>query len=558
MTISFENFKHPYSFDSKYAKSVAYFSMEFAIHQPLKTYAGGLGYLSGSHMRSAFELNQNVIGIGILWKYGYYDQTRKGDQTMDVLFQEKIYGFLVETNIKFDISINNSPVKVTAYYLPPNIFNTAPLFFLSTDLPENDYLAKTISHKLYHSNTEAKIAASILLGIGGSKLLEILNSQPEIYHLNESHGLPVAFYLYQKYGSAEEVKKRLVFTNHTTERAGNWRSDIRLLEKMGFFNGIPLSEIQEITGIMDNIFDHTLACLRMSKITNGVSEMHSKVLREMWNDFPNISSIIHITNSQNRNYWADDLMHGALKMDNDKLLLIRKKNLKSVLFEEVADQCGEIYDENIFTIVWARRFADYKRADLLLQNFERFNKLINNPKYPVQIIWAGKPYATDYESISTFNRIVNISKAYKNCAIVVGYELNLSRMLKQGADLWLNTPRVKHEASGTSGMTAAMNGAVNLSTNDGWFPEFIQNEVNGFLIDSGNDESLSQHEQDWIDAQNMYDTLENIILPMFYDEPEKWLKIQKNSINDIMLYFDSNRMADEYYEKLYKYGEEEL
>ena len=145
--ITFEHFKHPYSFDPKYAKGIAYFSMEFAIHQPLKTYAGGLGYLAGSHIRSAFQLNQNMIGIGILWKYGYYDQTRKGDQTMDVLFQEKNYGFLKETNLKFEISINNSPVKVTAYYLPRNIFNTAPLFFLSTDLPENDYLAKTICHK---------------------------------------------------------------------------------------------------------------------------------------------------------------------------------------------------------------------------------------------------------------------------------------------------------------------------------------------------------------------------------------------------------------------------
>jgi glycogen phosphorylase len=198
---TFENFKHPYSFDPKYAKAVAYFSMEFAIHQPLKTYAGGLGYLSGSHMRSAFQLNQNVIGIGILWKYGYYDQTRKGDQTMDVLFQEKSYRFLEETNIKFEILINNSPVKVTAYYLPPSIFNTVPIFFLSTDLPENDYLAKTICHKLYDSNTDAKIAASILLGIGGCKLLEILNAQPDVYHLNESHALPTAFYLYEKYKS---------------------------------------------------------------------------------------------------------------------------------------------------------------------------------------------------------------------------------------------------------------------------------------------------------------------------------------------------------------------
>jgi glycogen phosphorylase len=183
--------EYPYKINPDFQKKVAYFSMEFAIHQPLKTYAGGLGYLSGSHMKSAFELQQNMVGIGILWKYGYYNQTRKFDQTMDVLFEEKNYGFLQKTDIKFTIKVAKHDVWVTAYYLPPSIFNTAPLFFLSTDLPENDYLAKTISHKLYDANPEAKIAAAILLGVGGAKLLEILEWEPEIYHLNESHGLPL-------------------------------------------------------------------------------------------------------------------------------------------------------------------------------------------------------------------------------------------------------------------------------------------------------------------------------------------------------------------------------
>ena len=157
------NFSHPYQINESYQKRVAYICMEYGIHQPLKTYAGGLGFLSGSHMRSAYDLKQNMVGIGILWKYGYYDQLRKQDQNMEVSFEEKKYGFLQETNIKFYIKVSKHDVCVTAYYLEPSLFETIPLFLLSTDLQENDYLAKTISHKLYDSNPETRIAASILL-----------------------------------------------------------------------------------------------------------------------------------------------------------------------------------------------------------------------------------------------------------------------------------------------------------------------------------------------------------------------------------------------------------
>ncbi|MGZ8511187.1 MAG: alpha-glucan family phosphorylase, partial [Chitinophagaceae bacterium] len=189
------SFTFPYQADPAFQKRVAYFCMEFGIHQPLKTYAGGLGFLAGSHMRSAYVLQQNMVGIGILWKYGYYDQVRKQDQTMDVLFQEKVYGFLKKTDIKITVKVSGHDVFVTAYYLPQEIFNTVPVFFLSTDIPENDYLSKTICHKLYDSNPETKIAAAILLGEGGAKLLEKLNWLPDVYHLNESHALPLAFYL---------------------------------------------------------------------------------------------------------------------------------------------------------------------------------------------------------------------------------------------------------------------------------------------------------------------------------------------------------------------------
>jgi starch phosphorylase len=427
-------FKHPYQFNAVYQTPVAYFCMEFAIHQTLKTYSGGLGYLAGSHMRSAFELKQNMVGIGILWKYGYYDQVRKHDQNMYVLFQEKLYGFLKKTDIKFSINVSGHDVYVTACYLPPEIFNTAPIFFLSTDIPENDYLAKTICHKLYDANPDTNIAAAILLGLGGAKLLEQLNWQPEVYHLNESHALPLAFYLFQKYKNAEEVKKHLVFTNHTPEPGGNRKTDILLLEKFGFFCGISLSEIRKITGTEGDLLDHTLTMLRLSGKANAVSKMHYQTVCKMWEGYSGICEIIPITNAQNSTYWADTKMYDALNNNDDDALRKIKQHRKCRLFEEVAEQAGEIYDENIITLVFAKRFAGYKRAELLLNNMERFQQLVSNKERPVQIIWAGKPHPMDYIAVASFDKMVNICKTYTNCAILVGYELKLSRMLKQGAE----------------------------------------------------------------------------------------------------------------------------
>ncbi len=544
------SFAHPYEFHPSYKKRVAYFCMEFGIHQPLKTYAGGLGFLAGSHMRSAYELRQNMVGIGVLWKYGYYNQVRKQDQTMDVLFQEKVYGFLKKTDIKFTINVSGHDVFVTAYYLPPEVFNTAPVFFLSTDIPENDYLAKTICHKLYDSNPETRTAAAILLGEGGAKLLEKINWLPDVYHLNESHALPLAFYLLSRYKTLDEVKKRLVFTNHTPEPGGNERTELSLLMKLGFFCSLTLDDVKRIARTDNDILDHTLTAIRLSGRANGVSKLHHKTLCRMWQSYEGTCNIISITNAQSFSYWADADMYKALSEKDDEALLKRKKQCKRFLFEEVADQDGEIYDENIFTIVFAKRFGGYKRPELLLNNMDRFQRLVANANRPVQIIWAGKPYPMDYAAIALFDSIVNICKTYTNCAILTGYEMKLSKLLKMGADIWLNHPRLTHEASGTSGMSAAMNGAINVSIPDGWFPEFAKDKTNSFVIPPA-DPSLSVHQQDEADANSLYDLLENEVIPMYYDNPAKWLSILKNGMKDIVPQFDSNRMANEYYEKLY-------
>ncbi len=540
----------PYEFDKKYSKPVAYFSMEFAVDQPLKIYSGGLGFLAGSHLRSAYELKQNLIGIGILWKKGYYDQERNQDQTLKVSFRDKDYSYLTDTNIVFPITIHGAKVFVKAYLLKPTVFNSAPLFLLTTDIPENDFLAQTISHRLYDPNETTRIAQSILLGIGGAKLLDVLGRKTDIYHMNEGHALPMCFYLLDKYKSVEEVKKRVVFTTHTPEKAGNEEHSIPLLNSMSFFNGLTVKQVEDYVSPENGVLNYTLTALRLSRAANAVSQLHGDVSRKMWGEYNDICEIKAITNAQNKTYWKDDELEIALANGDDAALTKRKKELKKKLFRVVANQTGKLFDENVLTIVWARRFAGYKRANLLLHDFTAFLRLALSKDYPIQIIWAGKPYPEDYNAINIFNEIYWKTKDLPNCTVVTGYELWLSGHLKKGSDVWLNNPRLYHEASGTSGMTAAMNGSVNLSIPDGWIPEFAQHGKNAFLINTA-DDSLSPEAKDKIEAKNLVSVLENEIIPMYYKKPNDWLGVVKQGMREIVPMFDSGRMANEYYEKLY-------
>jgi starch phosphorylase len=540
----------PYKFDSKYSKPVAYFSMEFAIDQSLKIYSGGLGFLAGSHMRSAFELKQNLIGIGILWKYGYYDQERNKDATLKASYIQKDYSFLTDTGIVFPITIHNHVVHVKAYLLKPEVFNSVPLFLLSTDIAENDHLAQTICHRLYDSHESARIAQSILLGVGGAKLLDVIGRKTEIYHMNEGHALPLCFYLLDKYKDLEEVKKRVVFTTHTPERAGNEEHSIKTLEVMSFLQGASADTVFKLASPDTHNLSYTLVALRMSNKSNGVSYLHGVVSRKMWESYEGICEITEITNAQNKTYWLDTQLDSFLKEGDDKGLSTRKKQMKRDLFKVVANQTGKIFDENVITIVWARRFAGYKRANLLLRDFERFAKLVSNKKYLVQLIWAGKPYPEDYGSIDMFNDIMRKTKQFANCAVLTGYEMELSGLLKKGSDVWLNNPRMYREASGTSGMTAAMNGSINVSIPDGWVPEFSKHGENCFVITPSEDETNTDIQDD-TDNNNLLTLLEQEVLPLYYDKPKSWMQVMKKSMKDIIPLFDSNRMAKEYYEKMY-------
>jgi glycogen phosphorylase len=378
----------------------------------------------------------------------------------------------------------------------------------------------------------------------------VLERKTDIYHMNEGHALPLCFYLLDKLKDLSEVKKRVVFTTHTPELAGNEAHSVPLLNSMSFFNGITQAEVEEKLHPENGILNYTLTALRMAKKANGVSQLHGEVSRKMWKDNKGICEIIAITNAQNKTYWFDQELEKALEKDNDKALVNRKKELKEKLFRVVANQTGKLFDPNILTIVWARRFAAYKRANLLLSDFERFLKLATNKKYPIQVIWAGKPYPEDYGAINIFNEIFWKTKDLPNCTVLTGYELWLSAHLKRGSDVWLNNPRMYREASGTSGMTAAMNGSVNVSIPDGWVPEFAKHGKNSFLIKTASD-SISQEERDRIEAQNLLDLLEKEVIPTYYDSPEKWTKVVKTAMKEVVPFFDSGRMAREYYEEMY-------
>jgi glycogen phosphorylase len=541
-----------YDINTKFETAIAYFSMEFAIDQSLKIYSGGLGFLAGSHMRSVYDLKQNVVGIGLLWSFGYYDQTRNEDRTLRPSYTRKFYYFLKELDIKVKVKIHGEDVVIKAFLLDPEVFGTAPIILLSTDTDENDYLSRTITHKLYDGNERTRVAQEIVLGAGGVKILEAIGHHIDIYHMNEGHALPMVYQLYSRYNnSVAELRKHVVFTTHTPEAAGNEVHNIHFLHEMGFFGDLDLESVRQISGYTnDDNFSLTVGALRSAKIANSVSKIHGLVANSMWQDVSDRCEIISITNSQNKKFWTDKSLVRAFDEHEDYELSARKKHLKKMLFETVSDQTGKMFDPEVLTIVWGRRFAEYKRPGLLKYDFERFVRMIKNEKHPVQVIWAGKPYPTDQGAVELFNELIHISHHYKNMAVLIGYELTLSRQLKQGSDIWLNTPRITREASGTSGMTASMNGSVHFSIDDGWHPEFARDGKNAFTIPAL-DPTLSIEEQDRLDNMHMMDILEQKIIPLYYNKPHEWLKIMKNAMMDIEVEFDSGRMATEYYERMF-------
>lgn len=525
--------------------NVAYFSMEIAIDQSIATYSGGLGFLAGSHMLSAGYLQMPMAGVTMLWSYGYYNQRIDHDGNVEVAYIRKHIDFLTDINESVEVEVYGEKVKVKAFKLEPGIFDTCPVYFLTTDIEENSEWARSISHKLYDGNEKIRIAQETVLGIGGIRLLQKIGYQFDCVHMNEGHALPAAFELLNQYnGDLQKVREKVVFTTHTPVAAGNEVHWVDELLKGGFFAGRPREEAVQLGGEQ---FSLTVAALRMSRLANAVSQLHGLVSNKMWNWVEGRCPIRAITNAVNLHYWQDSRM----KTDNLEALLEAKKEMKKEVFEFIANTVGKRFDPDVLTITWARRFADYKRAWLIFLDEDRILKLLNENK--VQLIFAGKFHPDDVSGKEMFNKILRNSYTMKNVVVLTGYELELSGKLKRASDIWLNTPLRPFEASGTSGMSANANGALHLSTFDGWTVEGTFPGINGYTIEyPGLDDNIPWEERHRKDYECMMDIIENQIIPTYYNDKTKWAVMMRQAVRTAEAYFNSDRMVIEYYNRLYK------
>ena len=525
---------------------VAYFSMEIAMDQSLSTYSGGLGFLAGSHMQSAGYLQMPMVGVTMLWSYGYYDQRIDHEGNVEVAYIRKYYDFLTDLDITVDVETFGETVKVKAFRVEPKLFGTCPVYLLTTDIDGNSEWARKISHKLYDGDEKIRIAQETILGIGGVRVLQAAGLDFDVVHMNEGHALPAAFELLRQFnGDMESVKRKTVFTTHTPVAAGNEVHWVDTLMQGGFFAGCSRERAVELGG--EN-FSLTVAALRMSRIANAVSQLHGLVANKMWEWVDGRCPIRAITNAVNLHYWQDERIKNAQTFDE---LLNSKIEMKKELFKYIADTAGKRFDPNVLTITWARRFADYKRAWLIFMDKERILKLLNENK--VQLIFAGKFHPDDVMGREMFNKILHTSYELKNVVVLPGYELELSARLKKGSDIWFNTPLRPFEASGTSGMSANMNGALHFSIYDGWTVEGTFNGINGYTVEyPGLDDEIPWEERHWKDHDCIMNILENQIIPTYYNNKQEWARLMQQAIRTAEGYFNSDRMVIEYYNRIYK------
>ena len=526
--------------------NVAYFSMEIAIDQSLATYSGGLGFLAGSHMQSAGYLQMPMVGVTMLWSFGYYDQRINENGNVEVAYIRKHYDFLTDLKVSTTIKVFGEDVIVKAYKVEESLFGTCPIYLLTTDVEGNSEWARRISHKLYDGDEKIRVAQETVLGVGGIRILQAVGYNFDVIHLNECHALPAAFELLRQFnGDLKAVRQKTVFTTHTPVPAGNEVHWVDTLVEAGFFSGCSRETAVELGG--EN-FSLTVAALRMSRIANAVSQLHGLVANKMWDWVKDRCPIKAITNAVNLHYWQDERI---AKAKTSQELLDVKHEMKKELFQYISDTQGKRFDPNVLTITWARRFADYKRAWLILMDEDRISKLLNENK--VQLIFAGKFHPDDAMGKETFNNILKKSYTMKNMVVLPGYELALSAKLKKGTDIWLNTPTRPLEASGTSGMSANMNGAVHFSIFDGWTVEGTYPGINGYTVEyPGLDDDIPWQERHWKDHRFIMNTLENEIIPTYYENKEEWARLMRQAMRTAEGYFNSDRMVIEYFNRVYR------
>jgi glycogen phosphorylase len=602
-------------------RSIAYFSAEFALHQSLPIYAGGLGVLAGDHCKEASDLGVPLIGVGFMYPQGYFHQGLSSDG-----WQQEIYEKLTWKDAPIEpaltpegkpcitaVPLGNRTVLVAVWRVR---VGRVKLYLLDTDLEENAPWDRDLSARLYGGDRETRVQQEIILGIGGVRVLKAMGSEPALYHLNEGHA---AFVVVQRirdlcekgrsFDSAlDEVQRTTVFTTHTPVPAGHDAFPFHLVETHLAGAWGDLGGYREkflALGHYDNgagpMFNMTALALRTSGDVNGVSQLHGEVTKQMWRPiWPDLPyeqvPVAYITNGVHVPTWMSSeigfLLERYLGVDwldrhddpavaervmeiPDEELWAARQRLRGFLFNFVRERArhlwsvdgvaanrivaaGTMLDSATLTIGFARRFTSYKRPELIFLDPDRLARILTNPGRQVQLVFAGKAHPADDVGKHHLQQIYKRAldpRFEGRIAFLDDYDLHLAHFLVQGCDVWMNNPRKPLEASGTSGMKAAINGTPHMSIGDGWWAEGFTGD-NGWLIE-GHADPNDHGAQDWADAQAMYTLLEEKMVPAFYDRdaqgiPTEWLQVVKQSIRTVLPRFSTRRMVKEYVRRLYQ------
>jgi len=526
---------------------VAYFCMEFGLHEELAIYSGGLGILAGDHLKSARDLGFPLVGIGLLWRQGYTMQLIGSDGRPYDVFPTYGYDFLKDTGIKIKLTIRGQETWCRVWLVDK--YGNAPLYLLDPNVPENQDREKWINFKLYGGDAEARIAQEMVLGIGGVRALRALGMEVDVYHFNEGHAVFAGIELIREHMARgldfdeawQKAREQIVFTTHTPVPAGNERHEHSLLQYMGAYNGLDYEQMKRIGG---DPFSMTVAGLRLARLANAVAELHGRTACRMWGDVEGAAPIIHITNGVHRETWQDERIGKAWEAGGD--LWAEHQRAKLELIREIGMRTSVWLNPDRLLIGFARRAAPYKRSDLVFGKPEVIEPLLTSGK--LQLVFSGKAHPQDEKGKEIISNLVAACRRYPNSVVFLeNYDMKLGRLLTRGCDVWLNNPRRPQEASGTSGMKAAMNGVLNLSVLDGWWPEACRHGINGWQFGDG----YEGPDQDRHDMEALYRVLMQEVIPTYYDYPEKWREMMKASIETAQYQFSSERMVKEYYSRLY-------
>ncbi|MDR0411865.1 MAG: alpha-glucan family phosphorylase [Treponema sp.] len=601
---------------------VAYFSMEYGMDVSLPIYSGGLGILSGDHMKTASDLGLPLVGVGLLYRQGYFVQQLNADGFQQESYPENDwYNMPVEKKVGRD----GNPIKITvdlagrlaAAQIWEVKVGRSSLYLLDTNIDENAPDIRNITAALYGGNAETRIQQEILLGVGGVRALRALGINPAVTHMNEGHsaflGLErIREIMMEKGFSFDEAREAIwptnIFTTHTPVPAGNERFDIGLMEKYfrGWSDILCLSwkdflALGRVNSNDDNeTFCLTVLALKMAAYANGVAKLHGVVSRDMWKDlWPGLPlnevPIHHVTNGVHPRTWLSNSMTELLdryfgprfqdeptdlsiweRIDRisdeelwrtherrrERLVAFARDRIKRHIqrtgaVERRIHQAEDALSPYALTLCFARRFATYKRGNLLLRDPERLLRLVRDNKHPIQLIFAGKAHPHDMPGKEIIREIIHFAEKYDVASRIVfieNYDMTVAKYLTSGGDVWLNTPRRPLEASGTSGMKAAMNGVLNCSILDGWWDEAYTPEV-GWAIGQG-EQYTDTNLQDDVESRALYDLLERDIIPLFYHRgrdglPREWIKRMKADMKQIGQSMSCHRMLMDYSNKFY-------